>query len=185
MRLLRTDPKKRNLAAGVLVIAALVTLLMPAPAFSDEPEERIKAAFVYQFTNYIDWPDDALKPKSAFVIDVVGRSPLIDELQALAKAKTVKGRPIEVAADDGSRAAAAQVVIVNTTDEAVLARLAAKLKNTPCLIVSEGPDFARKGSMVNFFVEQGRLRFEVNRSAVTAARLHIAAPLLALARLVD
>jgi len=184
MDLIRADSKRRALPALIAVLCLALPGL--ARAASDESEDRVKAAFVYQFTNYIDWPEDTLKSKAPFVIDVIGRSPLVDELQALAKVKTVKGHHIEVAAlDDGARIATAHVIIINTGDEAVVARIAAKLKNTPCLIISEGPDFARKGAMINFFVEQDRLRFEVNRSAVAAAKLHVAAPLLTLARLVD
>jgi hypothetical protein len=170
------------------VFFAAIFSISTGSAQDSSQEDKVKAAFIYQFTNYIEWADGAglKKPSDHFVIEVLGHSSLHNELLNLAKSKTVKGHAIDViVAEDVTRLTPAPMVIITTGDEATLTKAAGKLKNTPSLIVAEGPDFAKKGAMINFFIEKDRLRFEINRTAMTNAKLTVGSQLLALARVVE
>lgn len=170
----------------VMTVAAMPT---SAQVSTSSQEERVKAAFIYQFTNYIVWPGEkeATTPShAAFIITVVGKSALVDELSKLAQTKKIKGRPIEIViTEDPGKIVPSQIVIINTSDAAVLLKIAGKLKNNSSLIVSHGTDFAKKGAMINFFVEDERLRFEINRTFIAQAKLQVGSQLLSLAKLVD
>jgi hypothetical protein len=185
------QPQKKSKWGQLLLLSALVIASIPpssAQAQDSARVDKVKAAFIYQFTNYIDWPDDAglKKPTDHFVIEIFGSTSLRDELLLLAQSKTVKGHVIEVVvAEDIGRLKPAPIVIVATNEETILSKAVGKLKNTPSLIVSQGPDFAKKGAMINFFVEKDRLRFEINRNGMANARLKAGSQLLALAKLVE
>jgi hypothetical protein len=177
-----------SIKLSIKTIFLLLGVLAPRLIFAQvsSQEERLKAAFVYQFTNYVEWPKSVFKtPQDPFVIEVVGKSPLVEELQKLAQTKKVAGHPITIMVTDEGHMSPAQMVILSGGDEAVLAKIAAKLKSSPCLLVTQGADFAKKGAMINFFVDQERLRFEINRAAVEAAHLHVGSQLLSLAKLVE
>lgn len=165
---------------------ALVATLLPASALARDlssEEYKVKAAFIYQFTNYIEWADlgDITNP---FVIVVFGETPLLGELQGLAKVRTVKGRPIQIISlKDASAVPGAQMIVVDS-DLPLLQKLSTDLKSANTLILSHSEGMASKGAMINFFLEGERLRFEINRSAMEAAKLKPSSQLLKLARLV-
>lgn len=149
---------------------------------------RVKAAFIYQFTKYIEWPDQYSVgvEQEAFLIEVVGDSPIFESLQELAKVKRVKDDPIKVVfVENISDLEPANFVIVNSSDESVLRRIREKLSGTGSVIISHADGFASKGAMINFFSEEGRLRFEINRGLVSEANLKFSSQLLKLARLVE
>ena len=157
-------------------------------SFADtHTEHQLETAFIYQFTNYIEWPTDPSIPAgSPFIISVLGSSPLTSELEQLARAKTTQSRKIEIhPAADISRLTKSHIVVITNSDENELKTLFNKLKGRNTLVISYADGFARKGAMINFFKEGGRLRFEINRSALERQNLQISSQLLKLAKVID
>lgn len=149
-------------------------------------ENKVKAAFIYQFTNYVQWPHDAVKTEKSFVITVVGESGLASELKQIARLKTAQTRPIEIrVVNQDDPIGPSHIVIVSSSDAAHLQRVTAKVAALPVLVVGHGDHFAKKGAMINFFVEADRLRFEINRPLLEAAQLRVSSQLLKFAKLVD
>lgn len=166
----------RNLAL------CLAILLCSLNAFAGvESAQKLETAFVFQFTNYIEWPEATAEP---FVISILGEDSLLPHLEELAKQKTVKGREIRVLfAKDLGQLKKSQIVIAATDDEDLLKRLIKK--NRGALIVSHHEGFAEKGAMINFFEDSGHLKFEINRRALEEQRLVVSSQLLKLARIVE
>lgn len=151
-------------------------------------EPQLQAAFIYQFTNYIEWPRPGGGSVGTvpFVITIVGTSPLTQELDQVSKEKSVNGRRIEVRKiAEGASPQNSDIIVVDTADEAVLTDIINKSKKFKSLVVSAANGFAEKGSMINFFKEGELLRFEINRAALDARGLKASSQLLKMARIVE
>jgi hypothetical protein len=154
-------------------------------------ENKIIIAYIYQFTNYIEWPERAVNATATheaepFVISVIGNPSLQEELEQLAQKKMVKSRPIKIEAFvEPGELKRSQVVLFGGNDVKLLQKILAKTKNTAALVITNAAGFAQKGAMINFFVDDSRLRFEVNRAAIEKENLRISSQLLKLAKLVD
>jgi hypothetical protein len=187
-RLLKITSRLTSYSIILLVIAAFFTSQSLEGKESFEIT-TVEAAFIYQFTNYVQWP--SRKPSSVggtqpFVISIVGNSSVIAELQHVAATKTVKGRKIEIQMNPDAEGLKRSEIIVFTLDKvSALEDLANKTQGTGILIVSQGEGFAKHGAAINFFSENGRVRFEINRAAAEKRGLQISSQLLKLARVLD
>jgi len=149
------------------------------------PEYAVKAAFIYNFTQFITWPDDVLPAADApFVIATVGGDPFAGALEQAMQGKTVGNRPIVVkhfaGADD---IGPCQVLFVPATADADLAADLTKVGKNPILTVGESQPFLDAGGCIRMFVEDARMRFAIDPDVAVAARLKIAARLMQLARI--
>lgn len=170
--------------------AAAVVLLAAYPAVGQEapkaPEYRIKAAFLYNFTLYTEWPSTAFeKADSPIVVAVLGDDPFGPELEAAVQGKTVRGRAIEVRrygqlGDVGP----CHILFLSSSYAKQLPQVLSKFSKLPSLTVGETEDFTRSGGMIRFFVDENKIRFEVNTDAAVRARLKLSSKLLHLARVV-
>jgi hypothetical protein len=148
-------------------------------------EYEIKAAYLYNFINYITWPEQALPPSGGTItIGVVGENPFGSALAPLA-GKRIKGRNLAVK-ECASLADAAncQIVFISPSEKQKLVEILEGLKNTKVLSVSEIDGFAERGGMINFISERNKVRFEINSEAARRNGLTISSELLKLARLV-
>lgn len=150
-------------------------------------EYKVETAFIYQFTNYVEWPQNNTSAAALeyFVISVVGSSPIVQELEALAKIKTVKGKKIQVnRVENSALLERSNIIVMTSSDETLLRQTVQKANGSGALIISYSEGFAHKGAMINFFQEDGRLRFEINRNALENQKLQASSQLLKLARLI-
>jgi hypothetical protein len=171
-------------------LTAALGLLAVCPATAQEPpkapEYRIKAAFLYNFTLYTDWPPDSFpKDDSPIVLAIVGDDPFGGELDKAVRGKTVRGRPIEVHryAKAGD-ALPCHLLFLSNEHARNLPQFLDRLGEPLPLTVGETEDFTRVGGAIRFFVEGNKVRFEVNIDAAARARVKISSKLLSLARIV-
>jgi hypothetical protein len=170
--------------AGSLVLAGILFSLVPAPAHGRTPEEQtpvsdiqVKAAFIFNFAKFVQWPVEA----GALVIGVVGNDGLAQAVMRAVEGRTISGRAIEVRrllATDSPRGCHV-LHISNLTDHDTSALLVQA--QGPVLTIGETPRFLRDGGMVRMFVEDRRMRFQINRGQTDAVGLRISAQLLSLA----
>lgn len=178
------------LVLGVLFLSPSHALAQSA-AFGHAPsseEYKVQAAFIYQFTKYIEWPAErGGKPdKGPFVLTVLDNPPLLLEFEAISRSKPAKGRAMEVRkASDLASLQSSHVVVVGAAEETRLREVMQKTKEASVLIVSAATGFAEKGAMINLFMEGDRLRFEINRTAIEAKQLRASSQLLKLARIIE
>ena len=183
-------PLGRTRAAGfaVQVLALLASALLASPchAADAEPvlERRVKAAFLYQFIPYVDWPSAALgSPDEPIVIAVVGSDETVAELTEVIGGRTTKGRAVVVRRwRESDLAGGAHIVYVRRSESARLPAIARAAQASGTLVVSETEGALGLGSMINFQIVDGRVRFDVALPPVEAAGLRISSRLLAVAR---
>lgn len=159
---------------------ALLLLLQDAVV----SERDLKAAFLFNFARHVDWPAEAFPTNaSPFVIAVVGGDGMADAVEGAFKDKVVQGHPVALRRSvKGERLEGVHLVFVAAGVEA--APILRSLRGTWALSVGESPGFLAAGGVMNFFVEDRRLRFEVGLPAATRAGLNVSSKLLRLARVV-
>jgi len=178
-------------ALGWGVVCALVLVLsiprevgaQAAPP-ATEISRQVKAAYLYKFTSFAEWPSGAFaNPTSPVVIGVMGDDTLAGELEQVVASRTVNGRPLSVrklrrGEDllDG-----VHMLFVGRVDKSRLAEMLATLKGRPILTVTDADDALTLGSMINFVVTGERLRFEVALATTEVSRIKISALMLAAA----
>lgn len=170
-----------------LTFLILGAALVPTAAIAQQSgpsEYQVKAAFLYNFTKYVEWPDSAFADAgSPFVIGVVGRDPFGSALDRTVDGRTVNGRSIEVRrfrrAEDVS---GAHILFVSDSESDRVAKIIEHLGNAHTLVVGDMDEFLERGGTINFLIEDSRVRFEINTDASDRAGLTISSKLLALAR---
>ncbi len=174
--------------SGLLVLAFFAALTCPSGLRAESAMEReyeIKAAYIYNFINYIDWPENAFPAQGGTItIGVVGQSPFGAALQTL-NGKQVKGRTLALKqVTDMKDLDQCQIVFINSSEKSRLPELLEKLKDSRVLTVSEIDGFAQQGGIINFISEHNKVRFEINPDAAHRLGLNISSELLKLAKLV-
>ena len=166
-----------------------VRLVAAAPARAGAPSEhQVKAAFLYNFANFVEWPDGALGPAgSPLKVCVVGADPFGGALDDAFRDQVVQGRTRADLARRRRwpRSAAATSCSCRRASRAAGRSCSRSCGTAPTLTVADGPPLVRQGGMVNFVIEAKRVRFEINRGAAEHAGLRISSKLLALARIVE
>ena len=187
-----TCPRRRAVALAFLLALAAVphadTLAAAAQvASASASEEAVKAAYLFRFLAYVEWPPQALGAADApLVIGVVGADTVLAELQRVLPGRTVQGRPLQARKlapdaplDD------VQVLFVGEAGAETLASWAARVRERPVLLVSSEPAGLRSGAMLNFVLVQGRLRFEAAPFQAERVGLKLSSKLLAVAERVQ
>jgi hypothetical protein len=161
-------------------------LAQPGAAESDAraAEYRIKAAFLYKFLDFVEWPPAATENAGApFVIGVLGGDGFAETLARTVAGRQIRGRAIVVRSlNRGDHSADLQVLFIGR-DEATHAHLLlAQAKGQPQLTVSETGTSFELDSMINFLVVDDKVRFDIALQRAEASGLRISARLLAVAR---
>jgi hypothetical protein len=174
---------KANSIASLLVFLFMGTAA-PRRALA-LPEPEIKAAFIYRFTQFVTWPDDAFAGTDApFIVATVGDDSLSEALQRAMAGRVVNGRPIVVvhfASVD--RIGHCHLLFVPASQQGSAPAILAKVGSAPVLTIGDGDAFMNQGGAIRLFVEDGRMKFELDPDVVTAARLKPGAQLMKVGRI--
>jgi hypothetical protein len=167
-----------------------VIALAASNAFGADPPvltgAEIQAAFIYNFTKFVEWPSDVFASKTQpIVIGVLGTSGLTDELVTIVEGRKVNGRPIIVrVVADGGDLEPAQVLFVGEVEDARFAALKPLIDDAPILTVGESAAFTAAGGAFRFVQHEGKLRFEINMTSVDRHGLKVSGELQKLATVV-
>jgi hypothetical protein len=147
-------------------------------------EAQVKAAFLYKFCAYVDWPAQAFaRPDSPFVIGVIDSDPFADILEQTTAGRNVNGRPVEVhRLKRGASLAGLQIAFVAGPEAGALTNVVASGKGQSVLIVTEADRGLTQGSMINFVLDQDRVRFDISPTSAEQNNLKISSRLLSVAR---
>lgn len=152
---------------------------------AESTEYEVKAAFLYNFAKFVTWPDDVFQSAGAPVeIGIVGTDPFEDALRKVVAEKTVSGRPIVIRNFSKPSEARFCHILFFTEGGGDFARALSKSGERGVLTVGEVDGFADHGGIIGFYVEEKRVRFEVNVGAADDADLRISSKLLSLARII-
>jgi len=166
-------------------IVCLACVATPCKAQSvASGEYQIKAAFLYKFLNFVEWPPPAFDSQnSPLVIGVLDAETLGDELSQVVGGRSVNGRSLVVQRlRSGDSLAGLHVLFVGRSGSARIPKLVAEANGRPLLIVGESEDAFVLGSAINFVVVDDKVRFDVSLRRAETVGLKISARLLAVAR---
>jgi hypothetical protein len=172
------------LGACAVVLAAL--MVFPCHAQTDEAgaERQVKAAFLYKFAGYVDWPEGALGPPDApFTIGVLGAEPLAAELGQVVQGRKVQERPVAVRKlKAGDSLADVSILFVGKPEMPRLKPLLSTAPSRPMMVVTEADGALAQGSTINFLVTDRRVRFEISLDSAEKSGLRLSSRLLAVAQ---
>ena len=174
------------------LVAILAVLLMAAscvsPAAFAQPtnEYQVKAAFLYNFAKFVDWPAQSFKsPEEPITICVQGQNPFGSMLEEMVNGKTLQGRGFLVRnIFDVQQAGGCHILFVSASERKHVASILAAIRTPGVLTVGESEGFAAEGGVINFKLEDGKVRFEINLEAAARKGLQIRSNLLSLAQIV-
>lgn len=172
---------------AVRLLAVLFPLVNLAVLAAHFPTEyQIKAAYLFNFLKFVEWPGDTpADPRAKWVIGVVGDSPVGGELERLAEGKNVEGRELLVKkfrATDNLRGC--HILFVSASEEKHLLAILNALEGSAVLTVADLDNFIAQGGMIQFVTEGNRVRVDIDVGATSRARLKLSSKLLALAQAV-
>jgi hypothetical protein len=178
-----------NVRTGVplpFVIAVVLCSLTIGTRAQVAGEYQVKAAFLYNFAKFVAWPPGSFSDGSTPIrICILGQDPFGPELRNITNDKTVNGRKLEVdQVIDLQVARTCHILFIASSEKTQLKRTFESLRGADVLTVGETKGFAELGGIVNFVLEDNRVRFEVNQKAAAQAGLTISSKLLAIAKLV-
>ncbi len=185
LRMQRQFPRgaRRQVLAGAAALALLG--LGPARAQGAVPnlERKVKAAFLYKFLGYTEFPastfGDAASP---VVIGVVGADELAAELSRIVSGRTIQSRPVAVKVfKDGEAPAGVHLLFVGGSDSERLRSVFKSAEPAPMLLVSEAENGLQQGSIINFKVVDERVRFDVSLEAADKHSIKLSSRLLTVA----
>jgi hypothetical protein len=163
----------------------VITLLFFVSVITSSMSQNYKmhTVFIFSFTRYIQWP--ATYNGGEFEIIVLGDSPILDELKAMAQAKKVGDRSIKVTRiSSPEEIRKCNILFVPANQSSQINEVLNKVTTQSILVVTEEPGLGAKGSNVNFITRDGKLAFELNQGAATRQGLKVSNELSRLAILI-
>jgi hypothetical protein len=146
----------------------------------------LKAAFVYNFAKFTEWPDDLIGPPTTVHACVLGDDAVARALAEAVRGRPLRGSPIAVQANPTDEALpGCHMLYVSGADAARSPAILAAVRDAPVLTISDHEEFADRGGMIQLRVDAGRMRFVVNIQAAVCAGLSFSARMLALAEVAD
>lgn len=152
----------------------------------DVTEVTLKGAFLFNFARFTEWPADSLPAQSTVSACVLGDRAVGDAFAKQVKGKQVSGRSINVTIVDGaSPLPPCHLLYLSGVSRTRIGEIVSNLRESPVLTVSDVEEFTKRGGIIQFFVESGKMRFRINARSAKRARLMLSSRLLALAEVVD
>jgi hypothetical protein len=178
-RSIRSLGRPACLAVSLFCWVAAAVPAVRAQAVADE--FHLKAAFIYRFPQFVEWPLPALKGRQTLDLCVLSPNPFGDALEELVDGETVNGVPLSVRQVDGGTSLATCPVLFLPAAAPDRRAVLRQLANQPVLTIGDSPKFIEDGGIVQLRVVDRRVRFDINTRAASRAGLHLSAQLLRLA----
>lgn len=182
--MLSARSKARQVALGALIVVACGIV---ASGQAPVGEYEVKAAFLFNFAKFVEWPPEAFANASEPVrLCVFGdEDPFDHSLERVVEGKTANGRPMQVVHVHSTKdLKGCHILFISWMEEKQTDALLRTTRGAGILTVGETDNFARDGGVINFVLQQNRVAFEINVDAAEQNNLKISSKLLSLARIV-
>ena len=176
--------RKCAINAVLLLFSVIFTVGFYCRAQNSQPTEyQIKAAFIYNFARFVDWPTQVFADASSpLIIGVLGRNDFGPSLAQTISGKTVQGHPLQFEMFPSlSQATNCQVLFISASERSHVSKIISTLGAARILTVGETDDFIARGGMIRLRIVDDKVRFDINNSAAKSAGLTISSKLLTLA----
>ena len=168
----------------ILITAAVVT----CPPWDEERklgEYEVKAVFIYNLAKFIEWPDKSLDNSSTLTVYILGDDPFGTDLDAI-RDKLIKGKRVVIKQiDSPDDLKNANILFISSSEKERLRDILKSISGLPILTVGDTKSFAQRGVMVNFYLENSKIRFEINLEAANLAGLKISSNLLRMGTIIS
>jgi hypothetical protein len=146
-------------------------------------EYEVKAAYLRNFARFVEWPSKAqIVPEEPFHVCVLGRDPFGSALETAMTGEMInRAQLVPLRIPTAAEAANCRVLFISASEDARLKSILATLDKSSLLTVSDVADFTKRGGMIQFVTDGGRIRFEVNLAAARQAGLNLSSELLKVA----
>ncbi len=177
-------------AVCTVLLIAQILLLGVSAAWAQSPgaarESAVKAAFLYRFAGFVDWPAGTFqRPDQPLVIGVSGDDEVAADLEQILGERFIDGRPVVARRlAEGAPVSGIHILFLGNRRESRLRELIATATG-PVLVVTAVPNALALGSVINFSGEAGRVRFSASLASAEARNLKLSARLLEVAQIVE
>jgi hypothetical protein len=189
MTSVRTSAQSGFLRRSAGFCVALCCFCAAPKAWGQESREyEIKAAYLYNFGRYVEYPAASFADaKAPFVVSVIGPANIDGFLAAAARTKTLQNRPIVFRRHDKvADIAPCHILFVSEKlDDAIEAQINAKFADSPVVLVGEGEGAISRGSTVSFVVVENKVRLKISKKGSSRAGLKFSSKLLQIGDLED
>jgi hypothetical protein len=169
--------------AFALCFTCSVLVSTPAAVADEEKESLVKAAFIYNFVKFIEWPGDKSTSRLSNIdICTVGSSGINKASKVFQAASTEKLKLSLVPESNWRNADKhCHILFISASESSSIPEIIGTLRTKPLLIVSDSEQFAENGGMIGFVVNDNKIKIAVNTKAITTAGLRVDAQLLEIA----
>ena len=177
---------RKFIAIFILILTMSAVATLPARGEERKPGEyEVKAVFLYNLAKFIEWPDKSPDSSPTLTFYILGDDPFGTNLDAI-KGKLIKGEKITVKHIDSiNYLKNIGVLFISSSEKEQLEDLLKGIAGRPILTVGDTQSFAKRGVMINFYIENNKIRFEINMEAVKLAGLKINSNLLKMGKIID
>jgi hypothetical protein len=173
----------------VCIVFGVAQVLFPLAATGQDDavdEYKLKAAMLYNLTQFVEWPNSAYPNRRAPIsLCVLGQDPFANSLTSTIPDEKVKGGAILVRhLQSETEFPGCQILYISSSERKTTAHIFSTLSGSCVLTVGEMAQFAAHGGMIQFSLEDQHVRFDINLDAASRAGLKISSKLLALAQIV-
>lgn len=180
-----SHPKRSRISrvpCCALLFVLITSLLGKAAAPAGPPTElQVKAAYLYKFGAFVEWPA-SVASADAFPICILGRDNFGAALDSTLQGESLHGKKLVAVRTNSVREASqCRILYISESEEGRLPAILSELGKAPVLTVSDIPRFADRGGMIEFIVQNGRVRFDVNVTSAEHAGLALSSQLLKVA----
>lgn len=175
---------KRNILITIIVAAIFINFHPLTAQGGSAPfkEYDIKAAFVYNFIKFVEWPENLVNTSGKILIAILGRDPFEGKLDKLIAGKSVKNRKLTVDRySDIRQIQFCHVLFISNSEKRDLRSIFAAIGNKNFLTIGESSNFLKRGGIIKFLEYDNKIRFEINLQKAHASQLKISSRLLRLA----
>jgi uncharacterized protein DUF4154 len=167
----------------LVLIGLVIGLSYRSLAQEPHSEYEVKAAFLFNFAKFVDWPPKAFADtNSPIVLGILGKNVFGNDLEKTIRDRKVNDHEFQFKIlTSAADATNCHIVFISPSEKANFSKIIGSLHNASVLTVSETDGFIQAGGMINFKIEDAKIRFEISDEAAKKAGLKISSKLLSLA----
>ena len=166
----------------------LLLICMSGSAFAQIKEYTLKTVFIEKFTRFVEWPaeseiDDTSKP---FIFGVIGENPFESTFKEIFSTKNIRDKKVEIRSiSNFNEISQCDLLFISSVTQKKLSTILSFTKNKPILTISDSKGFAEAGVLINFYILNNKIRFEINERAIRESGLNFSYLLLKAAKIVN
>ncbi len=172
----------RRIASDFIILILLWGFVNSNARSAQYSEYAVKAAFIYNFAKFIDWPENAFpKENSPLIVGVLGRDPFGQILDETFRDKTVHGRNVVLKRlGPNESCAECHLLFISSSESERVSGVLNAHRGANTVTISDMPGFDEKGGVIRLFTARNKVRFSINSRAANNAGVKLSSQLLKL-----